>query len=153
MKVLITKDEILNYFDWEKFCEVVKDDFDVNKKNEFAITFQQAEKLGIIKNQNLKFQTIYKNKIMTDCYDCFEDALEDLNSYNSKHNLDKNCLSIEVLIERDFIRQNGSLDTRLTLEEVCSEFLNTEQEKNKKQVEELKDLVVRMNNIFKKDTL
>lgn len=150
MKVLITKDEILNYFDWESFCEVVKDDFDVNKKNEFAITFQQAEKLGIIKNQNLQFQTIYKNKIMTDCYDCFEDALEDLNSYNSKHNLDKNCLSIEVLIDRDYNRKNGLKDTRITLEELCKDFLNDEYLKNNNKMNEIQSLIDQLNSVLKK---
>lgn len=153
MEILITKDEIINNFDWGKFCRAVEKDFDVSKNDSYKLTFEQAKRSGIIKNQDLKFQTIYKNKIITDGYIDINDALEDIEKYASNSNLDSNGLSIEVLIERDFIRQNGSLDTRLTLEEVCSEFLNTEQEKNKKQVEELKDLVVRMNNIFKKDTL
>lgn len=115
MKVLISKSEILNNYDWEQFCEVVKNDFDVNKTNDFAITFEQAEKLGIIKNQNLKFQTVYKNKIVTDCYTDINDAFEDIESYVLNNNLDPNGLSIEVLIKRDLKRQQGFRETRLSL--------------------------------------
>lgn len=126
MKILISKNEILNNYDWEKFCELLKDEIDINKQNDFVITFEQAEKLGIIKNQNLQFQTVYKNKIVTDCYTDINDALEDLESYVSNNNLDKDGLSIEVLIKRDFIRKNGGPDTRLTLENLCKENFDKE---------------------------
>ena len=150
MVLLITKEEIINNFDWERFCKTVEKDFDVNKSDSFTLTLDQAKKSGIIKNQDLQFQTVYKNRILTDCYDNIEEVLEDIEFKCSKASLEKRAISIEVLMERDYKRKNGGLDDRLTLEELSKDFLNTEYEKNKNKIEELKELVNKMNQLMKK---
>lgn len=150
MKILISKNEILNNYDWEKFCELLKNEIDINKQNDFVITFEQAEKLGIIKNQNLQFQNVYKNKIVTDCYTDINDALEDIESYVSNNNLDKDGLSIEVLIKRDFIRKNGGNDTRLTLENLCKEYLDKEYLDKLNTLNEMEETLKKMKSLLLK---
>lgn len=148
MTITITKEEIINYYNWEYFYESLKNEIDF-KLDVFTLSLEQTSKSGIIKNQNLNFQTIYKNKIVTDCYNNIDDALEDIKDYSVKNNLDKNCISIEVLIERDYIRKNGGLDTRASLEYLSKEFVNEENIKNINKIDNIKNIVNQLNNILK----
>ena len=144
MNITVSKQEIMNDFDYNLFCEKLGSKIDIDQ-NEYTISLEDAMAAGIIKNQNLKFQTIYNGAIYSDSYDNFEDALYDMNLM-CKQGADKRRVSIEVQIDRDYNRQKGFSDDRITMKELSREYLEGEQktivEKNEKLVELLNKINV-----------
>ena len=126
MNIIISKQEIMNDFDYDLFCKKLGSKIDIDQ-NEFTISLEDAMAAGIIKNQNLKFQTIYNGAIYSDSYDNFEDALYDMNLMCEKEGADKRRVSIEVQIDRDYNRQKGFTDDRITMKELSREYLEGEQ--------------------------
>ncbi len=104
---------------------------------------------GIEKVVGLKYQTVYKGVVYCDNIDSVEDALSDI-EHSCKHgDLDVNGFSIEVEIQRDKKRHNGEGDTRLTLKQMSHEYQTKEYAKAMKKIDELEELINRMNLVIK----
>lgn len=147
MNIVISKQEIMNDFDYDLFCKKLGSKIDIDQ-NEFTISLEDAMAAGIIKNQNLKFQTIYNGAIYSDSYDNFEDALYDMNLM-CKQGADKRRVSIEVQIDRDYNRQKGFSDDRITMKELSREYLEGEQKAIVEKNEQLVELLSKINTVLR----
>ena len=147
MNITISKQEIMIDFDYDLFCKKLGSKIDIDQ-NEFTISLEDAMAAGIIKNQNLKFQTIYNGAIYSDNYDNFEDALYDMNLMCEK-GADKRRVSIEVQIDRDYNRQKGFTDDRITMKELSREYLEGEQKTIVEKNEKLVELLNKINTVLR----